>query len=109
LLKLLERGTEAAGLTGQLRSSHKVAQYISEQFGVTYHLPYRRTLLRLLSGMQQNPKRYASERDDAALEEWIARQWRRVKKNAAAKRHRDWIVDRLAPATSLRVARLGRP
>lgn len=80
LLKLLAKGPEAAGFKSPLWTGRRIAQLIEREFGVTHHPAYVPTLLRTLGWSPQKPKRRAAERDDAAIERWIAQDWPRIKK-----------------------------
>jgi transposase len=80
LLKLLAQGPEAAGFKSPLWTGPRVAQLIQQEFGVTHHPAYVPTLLRTLGWSPQKPKRRAAERDDAAVERWVAKDWPRIKK-----------------------------
>jgi transposase len=80
LLKLLERGPEAAGFTGQLWTGPRVGELIRREFGVTYHVQYLPSLLRALGWSPQKPKRQAMERNQETIDAWVAKVWPRIKK-----------------------------
>jgi transposase len=80
LLKLLAAGPEAAGFAGQLWTCPRMAALIRREFGVSYHVGYLPTLLRSLGWSVQKPKRQALERNQAAVEVWVADDWPRIKK-----------------------------
>lgn len=83
LTRLLERGPEAAGFTGQLWTAPRIGELIEREFGVRYHAKYLPTLLRSLGWTPQKPKRRAIERDEEAIAHWVRRDWPRVKKKPA--------------------------
>lgn len=80
LLKLLSAGPDAAGLSGQLWTGRLVAELIQREFGVTYNSRYLPTLLKSLGWSVQKPRRQAVERDEAAIADWTAKDWPRIKK-----------------------------
>ena len=77
--RLLE-GPEAHGFSTGLWTCERVAKVIRRDFGVTMHPT---TVLRLLGRMgwsAQKPKRWARERDEAAVETWRRVTWPHIKK-----------------------------
>lgn len=72
LLKLLATGPEAAGFAGQLWTAAKIAELIRQVFDVTYNPRYLPTLLKSLGWSVQKPKRRALERNEDAIEAWVA-------------------------------------
>lgn len=80
LLKLLADGPEAAGFAGQLWTSPRIAELIRREFGVSYHVRYLPALLKSLGWSVQKPKRRALERDQPAIDAWVAEDWPRIKK-----------------------------
>jgi transposase len=80
LLKLLAAGPEAAGFAGQLWTCPRMAALIHREFGVSYNVGYLPTLLRSLGWSVQKPKRRALERNETAVDVWVASDWPRIKK-----------------------------
>lgn len=80
LLTLLASGSEAAGFTGQLWTCPRIAELIRREFGVSYHVRYLPTLLKSLGWSVQKPKRRALERNQPAIDAWVAGDWPRIKK-----------------------------
>jgi transposase len=84
LLKLLAAGPEAAGFTGQLWTCPRITGLIRREFHVSYHVGYLPTLLKGLGWSVQKPKRRALERNEDAIDAWVADDWPRIKKSPAA-------------------------
>lgn len=80
LLKLLAAGPQAAGFAGQLWTCRRIAELIRREFGVSYHVRYLPALLKSLGWSVQKPKRQALERDQSAIDAWVAEDWPRIKK-----------------------------
>jgi transposase len=74
----------AAGFSTNLWTCPRIAQTIAARFGVRYHVDYLPRLLRTLGFSCQKPESTASERDEAAIRSWIAKDWKRVKKTPPA-------------------------
>jgi transposase len=64
---LLLRGARAAGYATDLWTCPRIAQIISQNFGVHYHVDHIGRLLRSLGWSPQKPQRRAIERDKAAI------------------------------------------
>lgn len=80
LEKLLLEGPEAHGFSTGLWTCERVAKVIRREFGVKMHTT---TVLRLFGRMgwsAQKPKRWARERDEAAVEVWRRVTWPHIKK-----------------------------
>jgi transposase len=82
LLKLLTAGPEAAGFAGQLWTCSRIAELIRREFGVSYHVRYLPVLLKSWGWSVQKPERQPIERDEQAIEAWVARDWPRIKKRS---------------------------
>jgi transposase len=80
LLKRLAAGPEAAGFAGQLWTCPRIAALIRREFGVSYHVRYLPTLLKSFGWSVQKAKRQALERNQSAVDAWVAREWPRIKK-----------------------------
>lgn len=77
---VLLRGARAAGYTTDLWTCPRIAQVISQHFGVRYHVDHIGRLLRSLGWSPQKPQRRAIERDEAAIQRWVKTTWPKVKK-----------------------------
>lgn len=80
LLRLLAAGPEAAGFAGQLWTCRRIAELVHREFGVSYHVRYLPALLKSLGWSVQKPKRRALERNQSAIDAWVAKDWPRIKK-----------------------------
>jgi transposase len=75
---LLE-GATANGFTGELWTLQRVALVIWRLTGVRHHPAHVWALLRHRLGWTvQRPKRRAAERDQDAIDQWVARDWPRI-------------------------------
>lgn len=80
LLELLRQGAEAHGFKGELWTRKRVAVLIAREFGVRYHPGHVSKLLKELGWSSQKPERRASQRDEAAIQQWVEERWPEVKK-----------------------------
>jgi transposase len=79
---LLE-GAGANGFTGELWTLDRIATVIERLTGVRHHPAHIWTLLRHRLGWSvQRPARRAAERDQDAIDHWVAEDWPRIKANA---------------------------
>jgi transposase len=85
LRKRLLAGAESQGFATDLWTCPRIRQLVAERYGVEYHVDHIPRLMKSLGFSPQKPRRQASERDEAAIDEWIERDWPRIKKRA-----RDW-------------------
>lgn len=85
LVRLLQRGPEAAGFPTGLWTVPRVAQLIDERFGVSYGNTRVWQVLRQLGFTPQRPAGKARQRDEAGIEAWKRKRWPRVKKTPPAK------------------------
>jgi transposase len=79
---LLDRGAEAFGFSGDLWTCQRIVQVIERNFGVRYHSDHVRRLLHKLRWSPQKPIIYASQRNDAAISDWLTRVWPMIAKKA---------------------------
>jgi transposase len=86
LLRRLRRGARAAGFPTERWTLARVQQVIVHEFGVRYHPHYLSRLLHRLGWSQQQPLPRAVERDEDLIRAWLAQDWPRIKKSAAARR-----------------------
>jgi len=80
LPELLAYGAEAYGFLGEVWTTERVATVIQREFGVRYHPTHVGRLLRACGWSVQRPIRRASQRDEAAIQHWVAQEWPKIKK-----------------------------
>jgi hypothetical protein len=81
----------ANGFDTDLWTLERVAVVITQLTGVRYHPGHVGVILRRRLGWTlQRPERRASERDEEAITRWVAQEWPRTKKGAAAAS--SWLV-----------------
>jgi transposase len=79
---LLE-GAGANGFVGELWTLDRIATVIERLTGVQHHPAWVWALLRHRLGWSvQRPMRRAAERDQAAIDHWIAQDWPRIKQTS---------------------------
>jgi transposase len=76
----LSKGAEAFGFRGQVWTTARVAVMIKQQFGVSYHPAHCSRLLRSIKYSQQTPIQKATQRDEAAIQQWKNERWQELKK-----------------------------
>ena len=86
LEQALARGAVAAGFPSDRWTMSRVRQLITRECGVCYHVKYINRLLRRLGWSLQQPLARAAERDEELIRAWLAQDWPRIKKGAAARR-----------------------
>ena len=82
LEKLLLQGAQtAAGYSTDLWTLRRIGELIKKEFGVKYtSSAVWRLLVVDLRWSTQKPERRATQRDEAAIEEWKRKQWPQIKK-----------------------------
>lgn len=80
LRRKLLAGAVAQGFSTELWTSPRIRQLIQRCYGVTYHVDHIPHLMKSLGFSRQKPERQARERNDAAIAEWVQREWPRIKK-----------------------------
>ncbi len=75
LVRLLEQGAAAHGFLGNVWTTKRVATIIKEAFGVRYHPAHMSRLLREIGWSVQKPLRRATQRNEAAIQEWWTERW----------------------------------
>lgn len=75
LVQLLEQGAEAHGFLGDVWTTKRVAALIKQAFGVRYHPASMSRLLREIGWSVQKPIRRATQRNEAAIQEWWTERW----------------------------------
>lgn len=88
LRQLLKRGAVAAGFETERWTLARVQQVIEREFGVHYHPHHVSKILKRLEWSVQQPLPRAVERDEDVIRAWLAHDWPRIKKGAAAWRRR---------------------
>jgi transposase len=84
----LLKGAKAAGFGNDLWTLERIAVVLERLTGV--RLPAGsvwRLLHQRLGWSVQRPERRARERDDEAIQRWVAHEWPRIKKGHATARH----------------------
>jgi transposase len=83
----LLRGPTANGFVGELWTLERIAVVIERLTGVRHHPAHVWALLcHRLGWTVQRPVRRAAERDQAAIDRWVADRWPRIKRNAQRRR-----------------------
>ena len=77
--RLLREGPEAFGFRGQVWTQRRVATLIEREFGVKYHPFHMYRVLRRIGWSQQKPIRRATQRKEAAIQEWQEERWPALK------------------------------
>ena len=72
---LLAYGPEAYGFRGEVWTTKRVAAMIQQEFHVRYHPAHMSRLLRAIGWSVQKPRTRASQRDEAAIEQWVTERW----------------------------------
>ena len=76
----LLKGATANGFTGELWTLERIALVVERLTGVRHHPAHVWALLRhRLGWTMQRPKRRAAERDQDAIQQWVAERWPRIK------------------------------
>lgn len=76
----LLQGARAHGFTGDLWTLARIATVIERLTGVGLHPGYVWVVLRERLGWSvQRPRRYAAERDEVAIQRWVALDWPRIR------------------------------
>jgi transposase len=85
LAKMLVQGPLAHGFQTQLWTLARIGELVERQFGVSYHPRSLSPLLHRLGFSCQKPEKRANERDEEAIENWVSKQWPKVKKKGAGR------------------------
>jgi transposase len=83
--KLLERGAEAYGFRGDVWTRERVGKVIEREYGVSYHPTHVGRVLRDLGWTQQKPVEKASQRNEAAIQQWRDEHWPALQKKPKQK------------------------
>jgi transposase len=79
LPELLARGAEAYGFRGAVWTRARIRQVIEDVFGVKYHVDHMSFLMQKIRWTQQQPRRIATQQNQAAVEIWQTN-WAEVEK-----------------------------
>ena len=83
----LLQGAKANGFDTDLWTLERVAAVICQLTGVRYHPGHVWVILRQRLGWTlQRPERRASERDEEAIQRWVAQEWPRIKRGPTQNR-----------------------
>lgn len=82
----LLRGPGAYGWSTELWTLQRVADVITMETGVRYHVGHVWKVLRGLGWSWQKPARRAIERDEEAISRWVREEWPEIKKSPAGSR-----------------------
>jgi transposase len=85
LPRLLALGAEVFGFRGQVWTARRVTEVIRREFGVQYHFNHVCNLLRAAGWSPQKPLRRASQRNEAAIEQWRTERWPALKRGLSAR------------------------
>jgi transposase len=80
LPRLLARGAQSFGFCGDVWTCARIAQVIEQAFGVVYHPDYVGTLLKSCGWSYQKPVCRATQRDEAAIAQWVQERLPALKK-----------------------------
>lgn len=86
LKKILKQGALRHGFPTDRWTLERVRQVIQEKFETSYHLKSLSRLLRQLGFSPQKPMPQAIEQEKELVQAWLAKDWSRIKKVAAARR-----------------------
>jgi transposase len=80
LLRYLLKGPMEFGWPTDVWTTKRIGSLIQNKFSVSYHYTHVARLMHALGWSPQKPERRALERNEAAIKEWKATNWRRIKK-----------------------------
>jgi transposase len=84
----LLKGAEANGYPNDVWTLQRAAEVIERVTGVSYHPAHVWSILRHeLKWSWQRPARRATERNDAAVHQWVKKRWPQLKKRQGARTH----------------------
>jgi transposase len=76
----LSKGAVANGFTGELWTLERIGLVIQRLTGIRHHLAHVWAILHHRLGWTvQRPRRRAAERDQQAIDQWVAADWPRIK------------------------------
>jgi transposase len=80
VLGWLDESPTQHGFDTNLWTARRVAELIRKKFGVQFHPNYLREWLSKRNYTPQKPARRARQRDQAAIDRWVAEDWPRIQK-----------------------------
>jgi transposase len=80
LTRRLLKGALKNGFATDLWTCPRIVELIDRHYGVSYHHDHVGRLMALMDFTCQKPRRRAMERDEDAIQHWIAHDWERIKK-----------------------------
>ena len=80
VLGWLDEAPTRHGFDTDLWTARRVAELILRRFGVRFHPNYLREWLARRNYTPQKPARRARQRDQAAIDRWVAEDWPRIQK-----------------------------
>jgi transposase len=81
---LLRRGATTFGFLGDIWITKRIGLVIKQTFGVIYHPAHISRLMRALGWSVQQPQQQATQRDEAAIQQWWDQRWPVIKKTVGA-------------------------
>ena len=88
LPELLSAGAEAYGFRGNVWTRPRVADLITQAFGVSFSLSHVGRLLKQIGWTRQKPITRARQRDEQAIERWRMEKWLEIEKKPTEKDER---------------------
>ena len=85
LPELLIQGSEVHGFRGEVWTRARVGEVIKREFGVSYTPEHVGYLLKKIGWSRQKPVQRASQRNEAAIEQWRTETWKVLKKKPNVK------------------------
>ena len=82
---LLAQGAAHFGFRGDVWTQARVAALIKREFGVSYHPRHVGRLLKQVKWSRQKPLERATQRNEAAIEQWRTATWGVIKKKPNGK------------------------
>ena len=80
VLEWLNESPTKHGFRTDLWTARRVAELIHQKFGVRFHPNYMREWLTKRNYTPQKPTRRARQRDQTAIDRWVAEDWPRIQK-----------------------------
>ena len=77
----------AHGFRTDLWTARRVADLIRRRFGIDYHPDYLRAWLRCRGCSPQKPRRRAKQKNQTAINRWVAEDWPRIQKKRPRRTH----------------------
>lgn len=81
LREIILKGAVAYGYKTDLWTLRRVAEVVQKEFKVSYHFRSLSDVLHRIGLSPQKPKRYAAERNQTAVQQWLDGQWTKDQKN----------------------------